>query len=58
MVQNGSSSDQAPEGNMAQATTRSALDRLQLTPEFGLRVTPAMEAGITDHIFTLRELLA
>ena len=23
-----------------------------------LRVTPAMEAGITDHIFTLRELLA
>ena len=23
-----------------------------------LRVTPAMEAGITDHIWTLRELLA
>jgi hypothetical protein len=23
-----------------------------------LRVTPAMEAGITDHIFTLRELLS
>jgi len=23
-----------------------------------LRVTPAMEAGLTDHIWTLRELLA
>jgi transposase InsO family protein len=23
-----------------------------------LRVTPAMEAGITDHVWTLRELLA
>ena len=23
-----------------------------------LRVTPAMEAGLTDHVWTLRELLA
>ena len=23
-----------------------------------LRVTPAMEAGLTDHVWTIRELLA
>jgi hypothetical protein len=32
-----------------------ALRRLQLLPV--IRVTPAMEAGIADHVWTLAELL-
>jgi hypothetical protein len=30
----------------------------QVVPEMCVRVTPAMEAGITDHVWEISELLA
>jgi hypothetical protein len=46
------------EAGQSQGRLRFALRVLQFLPDTqSLRVTPAMEAGITGHIWSLRELL-
>jgi hypothetical protein len=47
------------ESRESRAHARSVLHVLQLLPDSQtLRVTPAMEAGITDHVWELSEVIA
>jgi hypothetical protein len=45
-------------GGKPRAFRRTSLHLLQFLSDSSLRVTPAMEAGATDHVWSLEEVIA